>query len=110
MRRKVKKSLTLFMASVMVVSLLCSRELAVFAEDAGTVGQTVLETEESFTEELVTEESVTEPPASSEEIWDDQTPPLWKTMRQCRTTPMKQCCRRQMCPRHLWRRNGRSRA
>lgn len=73
MRRKVKKSLTLFMASVMVVSLLCSRELAVFAEDAGTVGQTVLETEESVTEELVTEESLTEPPVSSEEIWDDQT-------------------------------------
>lgn len=50
MRRKVKKSLTLFMALVMLVSLICSRELSAFAEDVSTTEQTVFETEESVDE------------------------------------------------------------
>lgn len=56
MRRKVKKSLTFLMALVMLVSLICSRELSAFAEDVGTADQTSFETEtlsdrETFPEE-----------------------------------------------------------
>lgn len=56
MRRKVKKSLTFLMALVMIVSLICSRELSAFAEDVGAAEQTSFETEtlsdrETFPEE-----------------------------------------------------------
>lgn len=63
MRRKVKKSLTLFMALVMLVSLICSRELSAFAEDVSTTEQTMYETEETTTEAS----------DSLEETWNGQT-------------------------------------
>ena len=63
MRRKVRKSLTLFMALVMLVSLICGREMSAFAEDVDTTEQTVFETEGSVTE-------ATDFP---EETWGDQT-------------------------------------
>ena len=63
MRRKVRRSLTLFMALVMLVSLICSREMSAFAEDVDTTGQTVFGTEEPVTE-------ATDLP---EETWGDQT-------------------------------------
>ena len=50
MRRKVRKSLTLFMALAMFVSLICGREMSAFAEDVDTTEQTVFETEGSVTE------------------------------------------------------------
>lgn len=63
MRRKMKKSLTLFMALVMLVSLICSRELSAFAEDVSTTEQTMYETEETTTEAS----------DSLEETWNGQT-------------------------------------
>lgn len=63
MRRKVRRSLTLFMALVMLVSLICSREMSAFAEDVDTTGQTV----------FGTEEPVTEATDFPEETWGDQT-------------------------------------
>ena len=62
MRRKVKKTLTVFMALVMLVSLTCGRELTAFAEDADATEQTWFETEQSVAESEI----------SIEEIWDTQ--------------------------------------
>lgn len=62
MRRKVKKSLAVLLATLLVLSTVLGGALSVFAEDTGTTEQTWFETEEI----------PTEPAASSEEAWDDQ--------------------------------------